>query len=133
VIEWPPPAIRWWKWANQAKFPIHAILEDSALHQAMRDWNECILSWTQFAMLPSKWREALLQWRGISDRSDGKGYVGSAAEGVMTGLSGANAVRTQNPCRSAYRESFVRRFKCAVACTASTRSPPAAMACSSAT
>ena len=35
---------------------------------------------------------------------------------------------TQTPCRSAYRESLVRRFKCTVACTASTRSPPAAMA-----
>jgi len=35
---------------------------------------------------------------------------------------------TQTPCRSAYRESLVRRFKYTVACTASTRSPPAAMA-----
>ena len=37
-------------------------------------------------------------------------------------------VGTQTPCRSAYRESLVCRFKCTVACTASTRSPPAAMA-----
>jgi hypothetical protein len=81
VIEWPPPPIRWWRWADHADFPIHAILEDSVLHQAMPDWKECILSWAQLAMLPSKWREALQQWRGIyyiSDRSDGKGYVGSA-------------------------------------------------------
>jgi hypothetical protein len=35
VIEWPRPPRRWWRWAKQNKFPIHAILQDSVLHPAM--------------------------------------------------------------------------------------------------
>jgi hypothetical protein len=81
VIEWPPPPRQWWRWANKAKFPIHAILEDSSLIEAMPDWKECILSWAKLSMLPNKWRERLSQWRGIYcifDHSDGKAYVGAA-------------------------------------------------------
>lgn len=32
VGDWPPPPIRWWRWAHKAKFPIHAVLDDSVLH-----------------------------------------------------------------------------------------------------
>jgi hypothetical protein len=41
----------------------------------------CVLSWAQLGVLPSKWRETLRQWRGlyyISDSLNGKGYIGSA-------------------------------------------------------
>jgi hypothetical protein len=81
VIEWPPPPIRWSRFASNAEFPIHAILEDSVLHEAMPDWKDCIWSWVELNTLPHKWRESLRQWRGIYyifDRSDGKGYVGAA-------------------------------------------------------
>jgi len=81
VIEWPRPPIRWWRWANQNKFPIHSILEDSALHEAMPEWNECIFSCAKLSILPTSWRDKLRGWRGIYyiyDRSDGMGYVGSA-------------------------------------------------------
>ena len=81
VIEWPRPPIKWWRWANKAKFPIGAILEDSVLHETMPDWKDCIWTCAEFSKLPSKWRETLRQWRGIYyifDQSDRKGYVGSA-------------------------------------------------------
>jgi len=81
IIEWPRPAIRWYRFAGNADFPIVAILEDSALHGAMPDWKDCIWTRAELSALPSKWRERLSQWRGIYyvfDQSDGKGYVGSA-------------------------------------------------------
>ena len=81
IIEWPRPAIQFSRFANQNKFPIHAILEDSVLHEAMPAWNECILSWAKFSIIPINWREKLSGWRGIYyiyDHSDRKGYVGSA-------------------------------------------------------
>src|SRR5579863_1229794 len=81
IIEWPRPAIGWWRFANNAEFPIVAILEDSVLQGAMPDWKDCIFTWAELNTLPSKWREALRHWRCIYyifDQSDGKGYVGSA-------------------------------------------------------
>jgi hypothetical protein len=81
VVEWPPPPIKWSRFANRAKFSIHAVLEDSVLHEAMPDWKECIWSFAEFRTLPNKWRDTLRQWRGIYyiyDRSAMKGYVGSA-------------------------------------------------------
>lgn len=81
VVEWPRPPINRSRFANAAKFPIVAILEDSLLLGAMPDWKECIWSWAELSKLPSKWRETLRQWRGIYyifDQSDGKGYVGAA-------------------------------------------------------
>jgi len=81
VIEWPRPPIKWSRFANRATFPIHAILEDSILNQAMPDWRDCIWSWAELRLLPNEWRQTLRQWRGIYyifDKSDGKGYVGSA-------------------------------------------------------
>jgi hypothetical protein len=42
---------------------------------------ELTLAWEELKNLPSSWKSALAQWRGvyfILDRSDGKSYVGSA-------------------------------------------------------
>jgi len=47
----------------------------------MPPWDEISLSWSDIAVLPSRWKAALSQWRGvylIFDKSDGKSYVGSA-------------------------------------------------------
>jgi hypothetical protein len=81
IVEWPRPAITFSRFASNAKFPIVAILEDSALHGAMPDWKDCIFTWAELSALPRNWRERLSQWRGIYyifDQSDGKGYVGAA-------------------------------------------------------
>jgi hypothetical protein len=47
----------------------------------MPGWDAITLSWEELGVLPSRWKSALSQWRGIYyifDSSDGKGYVGSA-------------------------------------------------------
>lgn len=81
IVEWPPPERSWWRRAHRNTMPVHAILEDSALAEGMPAWRELVLSWTDLAVMPTRWREALSHWRGIyyiHDISDGKGYVGSA-------------------------------------------------------
>ena len=47
----------------------------------MPEWDEIKVSWKELSFLPTRWKSALSQWRGIYfifDSSDGKGYVGSA-------------------------------------------------------
>ena len=62
-------------------FRVEAIHEDSVLEGAMPPWESLTIPFDELKALPRKWRAALSQWRGvyfILDRSDGKGYVGSA-------------------------------------------------------
>lgn len=81
VVGWPPPERSWWRRAHRNDFPVLAILEDSALVAGMPEWNEMMLTWEELSVLPTRWKAALEQWRGIYyifDVSDRKGYVGSA-------------------------------------------------------
>jgi hypothetical protein len=81
VVGWPPPERAWWRRAHRNDMPVLSILEESALDAAMPEWNEISLTWEELGVLPSRWKSALSQWRGIYyifDTSDGKGYVGSA-------------------------------------------------------
>lgn len=81
VVRWPGLERSWWRRAHRNEIPILAILEDSALDAAMPQWNDIVLTWEELRLLPTRWRSALAQWRGIYyilDGSDGKGYVGSA-------------------------------------------------------
>jgi hypothetical protein len=81
IVDWPSPEVSWWRWAGQNTLPIRAILEDSALDSAMPDWKEIVLRWEELAILPTRWKHKLSEWRGIYfilDSSDGKSYVGSA-------------------------------------------------------
>ncbi|RWQ56879.1 GIY-YIG nuclease family protein [Mesorhizobium sp.] len=81
VVGWPPPERSWWRRAHKNDIPVLAILEESALAAGMPLWDEIGLTWDQLAVLPSRWRTTLSQWRGIYfifDAADGKGYVGSA-------------------------------------------------------
>jgi len=81
IVKWPPPERSWWRRAHRNEMPVLAILEDSALDKAMPAWDEITLSWDELDVLPTRWRSALSEWRGIYyifDTSDGKGYIGSA-------------------------------------------------------
>jgi hypothetical protein len=81
VVSWPPPERSWWRRAHRNEFTVLAIHEDSVLDAAMPDWDAIDITWDELALLPSRWKSALAQWRGIYyifDSSDGKGYVGSA-------------------------------------------------------
>ncbi len=81
VVGWPGPERAWWRWADRNEFTVLSVLEDSALDAAMPAWDEIELAWEELAVLPTRWKSALAQWRGIYyifDTSDAKGYVGSA-------------------------------------------------------
>jgi len=81
IIGWPPPERAWCRWANRNEFPVKAILPESLLVREMPPAEELTLAWNELKNLPSSWKSALAQWRGvyfILDRSDGKSYVGSA-------------------------------------------------------
>lgn len=48
------------------------------------EWDEIDLGWEELAVLPTRWRAKLSEWRAIYyifDTSDGKVYVGSAYGG----------------------------------------------------
>ena len=82
IIDWPGLERSWYRWADRNAFPIAAIAEEPLLVRSMPDWHDLSLEWHQLAVLPSGWRAALSQWRGvylIIDRSDGRQYVGSAS------------------------------------------------------
>ncbi len=81
IVGWPPPERSWWRRAHRNEFPILAVLENSALDPVMPEWDSIDLTWEELRILPTPWRSALSQWRGIYyifDTSDAKGYVGSA-------------------------------------------------------
>ena len=81
IVEWPGGERSWWRRAHSNVMPILAVLEDSAFDAAMPEWDAIVLTWKELRVLPTHWKAALAQWRGvyyIFDESDGNGYVGSA-------------------------------------------------------
>lgn len=110
VVGWPPPGISWWRRAENNVLPVIAVLEDSYLEADMPSWDRINLSWQELSVLPTRWKQALAQWRGIYfiyDAADGKGYVGSAYGGEnllgrwlnysATGHGGNVLLRARNP------------------------------------
>src|SRR5262249_16009669 len=55
----------WTQKAGPGKHKIRAIHEESALNEAMPEWNELLLSWKQLQHLPRSWAAKLSEWRGI--------------------------------------------------------------------
>lgn len=81
IVRWPPPERSWWRRAHKNEMPVLAVLEESVLDKSMPSWDEISLTWQQLAVLPTRWKAILSQWRGIYyifDTVDGKGCVGSA-------------------------------------------------------
>lgn len=81
VVDWPGLERFWWRWADRNRITVSAIHEQSLLDEEMPTWDELILTWEELKVLPSAWKAAIGQWRGvyyIFDEMDGKGYVGSA-------------------------------------------------------
>lgn len=119
LIRWPGLERSWYRWADRNEFAIEAVTQESPLSQAMPRWNRLVLDWAQLALLPSTWRGALSQWRGvylIVDQSDGQQYVGSAcgAENLLqrwrdyarTGHGGNKLLRARDP--SSFRFSILQ-------------------------
>src|SRR5260370_27501358 len=65
IVGWPPPERSWWRRAHRNEMPVLAILQDSALDAAMPGWDEISITWEQLSILPTQWKSALSQWRGI--------------------------------------------------------------------
>jgi hypothetical protein len=81
VVDWPGLERSWWRWADRNVIPISTIHPRSILDKEMQRWDELCFTWDELKVLPTTWKSALRQWRGIYfifDESDGQGYVGSA-------------------------------------------------------
>jgi hypothetical protein len=120
IIRWPGLERSWYRWADRNEFSVDAIATESLLVQAMPPWDELSLAWSDLPLLPSSWRAALGQWRGIYliiDRSDGRQYVGSAYGGenilqrwsgyARTGHGGNKLLRERDP--TAFQFSILQR------------------------
>ncbi len=82
VIDWTGIERSWWRWASRNRLPVRAVHDESLLVKAMPDWQTLTFEWSQLNLLPTSWRQALAQWRGIYyifDRTSRLGYVGSAS------------------------------------------------------
>ena len=81
VVDWPPPERSWYRWADRNHFAVKAVHEENVLESPSVSWEQIALSWDELSLLPRKLRQSLTHWRGvylITDRSDGRQYVGSA-------------------------------------------------------
>lgn len=81
IIRWPGLERSWYRWLDRNEFIVDAIAQQSLLSRVMPPWDEITLRWNELAALPSAWRTALREWRGIYliiDVQDGRQYVGSA-------------------------------------------------------
>jgi hypothetical protein len=120
IVEWPGLERSWYRWLDRNVFPVAAIAEESKLRTVMPCWSDLVLDWQQLSVLPSHWRLALAQWRGIYliiDQSDGQQYVGSAygsanimqrwQEYARTGHGGNKGLRGRDPGR--FRFSILQR------------------------
>lgn len=110
VVGWTGIERSWWRWAARNNFPVQAIHEESLLVREMPDWRILTFDWLQLNLLPTSWRQALAQWRGIYyifDRAAHLGYVGSASGGdnllgrwqnyAASGDGGNRLLRGRNP------------------------------------
>lgn len=78
ILKWPPPERSWWRRAHRNEIQVGAVLDDSVFGATMPNWSALELSWADLDVLPTAWRAALSQRRGIYyifDASDRKGYV----------------------------------------------------------
>jgi hypothetical protein len=120
MIGWPGLERSWYRWADRNSFPVEAIATESLFEAPMPPWQELTLTWSELALLPKPWVAALAQWRGIyliTDISDGRQYVGSAAgsENILqrwrdyarSGHGGNKLLRARTP--SGFRFSILER------------------------
>jgi len=120
VVKWPGGEHSWSRWANRNSLEILAVHEDTLLDPPVPDWTQLDLGWADLAVLPTRLRHALLEWRGvyyIFDETTAKGYVGSASgkENILgrwknyaaTGHGGNVLLRDRNP--EAFRFSILQR------------------------
>ncbi len=93
IIKWPPPELSWWRRAHKTdEMTVLAIREESAFDASLPRWDDLVLTWDDLAVMPSRLKAAMHEWRGvyyIRDTASGKGYIGSACgeDNLGSGLS----------------------------------------------
>jgi hypothetical protein len=81
TVSWPPPERSWFRRSERNEMRVLSIPKESLFGKSVPGWETICLNWHQLQVIPSSWRAAFAQWRGIYfiyDKSDGRGYVGSA-------------------------------------------------------
>lgn len=96
VVGWPGIERSWWRRAERNVFPVDAIAQESLLVTRLPEWSSLVVPWRELKLMPSSWKAAIAQWRGvyyIFDTKSGKGYVGSACGGdnILSRWSGYSA------------------------------------------
>jgi len=120
IIRWPGLERSWYRWADRNEFAVEAIARESLFSRGMPPWDEIVLDWNELGLLPATWQASLSQWRGIyliTDKSDGRQYVGSAygaqnllqrwTEYSRSGHGGNRLLRTRDP--RDFRYSIIQR------------------------
>ncbi len=110
IVRWPGLERSWVRWADRNSFEIEAIAVDSLLTRKRPAWDDLIVAWNEIELFSADWQSAIGQWRGIyliTDKSDGKCYVGSACgdENILqrwrdyakSGHGGNALLRGRNP------------------------------------
>ena len=64
TVGWPSPERSWWRRAHLNVIPVVAVLEDSALDAAMKEWDEIEFSWEELGILPTRWRSLTITAAG---------------------------------------------------------------------
>lgn len=121
VLDWPGGERAWVRWSARNRMPVQAIHPESQLVAERPDWEQMVLRWHELQVLPSSWRSALREWRGIYlivDETDGRTYVGSACgdENLLgrwlsyarTGHGGNRELRGRKP--ENFRFSILQRL-----------------------
>ncbi|MEQ1509743.1 MAG: GIY-YIG nuclease family protein [Sphingopyxis sp.] len=110
AIKWPGLERSWYRWADRNSFEVTAIAPQSMLVAPLPSWDELVLKWAELSVIPTHWRSAIAQWRGIyliTDGSDNRHYIGSASgtENILqrwldyakTGHGGNKHLRARKP------------------------------------
>lgn len=114
VVGWSPGR-SYARIPHPGKFPLVSVREDSRLHPQRPDPRTLTLEHWQLGSLPTSWRQALREWRGIYlifDRASCKSYVGAAygddnllhrwSEYHRTGHGGNRQLRDRDPRQFVY-------------------------------
>ena len=118
VVRWPGADRAWYQWADRNVFQIEAIAFGPLLEPPVPNWDRMCPTWAELRVLPRKWKNSLIHWRGIyliTDTSDNMRYVGSACGGENllqrwkeyseTGHGGNKHLHRRNP--EAFRFSIL--------------------------
>lgn len=95
IVSWPPPERSWWRRAHRNDLKILELKQSNAVFDAVPAWDEVCLSWQELKVLPSNWKIAFSQWRGIYYIYDKKPTwdMSDRLMGMTTSTGGGSAMQ----------------------------------------